>query len=104
MTPHRFKVNRKIACTAYTRYVLDIGQSEDWFGLHIGLLPCLLGYGKIARRLYDDPQTLRGSQNRYWKWIETYVAEDYTSAVDAGTGKLNFVLFIPLTDSTRSTC
>ncbi|KAF2097226.1 hypothetical protein NA57DRAFT_66864 [Rhizodiscina lignyota] len=73
------------ACTAYTRYVLDVGQSEDWFGLHMALLPCLIGYGKIARRLYDDPQTARGSRNRYWKWIETYVGEDYVSAVDAGS-------------------
>ncbi|KAF2086708.1 hypothetical protein K490DRAFT_43873 [Saccharata proteae CBS 121410] len=71
------------ACTAYTRYVLDIGQSEDWFALQIALLPCLLGYGVIARRLYNDPNTKRDG-NPYWTWIANYVAEDYVQAVDTG--------------------
>lgn len=75
-----------IACTAYTRYVLDIGQSEDWLALQVALLPCLIGYGIIARRLYDDPKTAR--QGKYWKWIETYVAEDYREAVELGSGKM----------------
>lgn len=73
------------ACTAYTRYVLDLGQSEDFLALQIALLPCLLGYGMIAKRLFDDPETLRDG-NKYWKWIETYVAEDYKEAVDIGRG------------------
>ncbi|OMP82669.1 putative hydroxymethylpyrimidine/phosphomethylpyrimidine kinase 2 [Diplodia seriata] len=71
------------ACTAYTRYVLDIGQSEDWFALQIALMPCLIGYGHIARRLYDDPTTKREG-NTYWDWVEQYVAQDYTDAVKAG--------------------
>jgi thiaminase len=68
-----------------TRYVLDIGQSEDWLALQIALLPCLIGYGIIARQLYDDPNTLREG-NKYWKWIETYVAEDYLDAMQVGRG------------------
>lgn len=94
----------RTACTAYTRYifqsnlvgvhltnkapryVLDIGQSEDSLALEIALFPCLLGYGRIARRLYEDSQTVKNS--RYWKWIETYVAEDYCEAMRAGIGKL----------------
>ncbi|KAF2729047.1 hypothetical protein EJ04DRAFT_503080 [Polyplosphaeria fusca] len=68
------------ACTAYTRYVLDIGQSEDWLALQVALLPCLIGYGFIARRLYDDARTVRHG-NKYWKWIETYVADDYVQAM-----------------------
>ncbi|KAF1978337.1 hypothetical protein BU23DRAFT_595557 [Bimuria novae-zelandiae CBS 107.79] len=71
------------ACTAYTRYVLDIGQSEDWFALQIALLPCLIGYGMIGRRLYDDPKTVREG-SKYWKWIETYVEEHYCQAVQVG--------------------
>lgn len=71
------------ACTAYTRYVLDIGQKEDWFGLQVALLPCMIGYGVIARRLYDDPETKRDG-NRYWSWIEQYVGEDYEQAVTIG--------------------
>jgi hydroxymethylpyrimidine/phosphomethylpyrimidine kinase len=73
----------KMACTAYTRYVLDVGQAEDWFALQIALLPCLLGYGVIARRLFDDPTTKREG-NLYWKWVENYVADDYSEAVRLG--------------------
>jgi thiaminase len=71
------------ACVAYTRYVLDIGHQQDFFALQMALLPCLLGYGVIARRLYEDPATKREG-NRYWKWIENYVAEDYVEAVRLG--------------------
>lgn len=73
------------ACTAYTRYVLDIGQSEDWLALQIALLPCLLGYGHIARRLYQQQTTNPPAQpNRYLKWIHNYVADDYVAAVAKG--------------------
>jgi hydroxymethylpyrimidine/phosphomethylpyrimidine kinase len=66
--------------------VLDIGQSEDWFALQIALAPCLLGYSIIAKRLYSDPKTKRDG-NTYWKWIETYVADDYSEAVRVGSGE-----------------
>ena len=49
------------------------------------MLPCLIGYGIIARRLHDDPHSLR-EKNQYWKWIETYVAEDYGEAMSNGKG------------------
>ena len=65
--------------------MLDIGQSDDWFALQMSFAPCLLGYGFIARRLYDDVKTIREG-NRYWKWIENYVAEDYKEAVKVGSG------------------
>lgn len=72
------------ATTAYTRYVLDIGQSQDWLALQVALLPCLIGYGMIAKRLFDDPSTLReGSQ--YWKWVESYVGEEYVDAMKRGS-------------------
>ncbi|QIW95689.1 hypothetical protein AMS68_001207 [Peltaster fructicola] len=73
------------ACTAYTRYVLDIGQSEDWLALQIALLPCLLGYGMIAARLHHLQITDPPAQpNRYLTWINNYVAEDYVAAVRTG--------------------
>ncbi|KAI0200485.1 Rapamycin-insensitive companion of mTOR, N-term-domain-containing protein [Astrocystis sublimbata] len=71
------------ACTAYTRYVLDIGQSEDWLGLQIALAPCLLGYGAIAKQLHGDPCT-KTEGNTYWPWILNYVADDYVQAVQTG--------------------
>lgn len=78
--------NIALACTAYTRYVLDIGQSEDWLGLQVALAPCLLGYGAIAKQLHGDPRT-KTEGNTYWKWILNYVAEDYVQAVQTGSGK-----------------
>lgn len=68
------------------RYVLDVGHSEDWFALQIAMAPCLIGYGVIARRLYDDPLTKREG-NIYWKWIENYVADDFVEAVSVGSSK-----------------
>jgi hydroxymethylpyrimidine/phosphomethylpyrimidine kinase len=68
--------------------VLDVGQSEDWLALQIALLPCLLGYSVIAKRLktlqIDQPAS---TPNRYLKWIDNYVAEDYSEAVRSGCGK-----------------
>ncbi|KAL2760915.1 hypothetical protein ACRALDRAFT_2131177 [Sodiomyces alcalophilus JCM 7366] len=68
------------ACTAYTRYVLDVGQSEGWFALMVALAPCILGYGAVGKQLHADPATVRDG-NTFWPWIENYVAEDYVSAV-----------------------
>ncbi|KAJ5724628.1 hypothetical protein N7493_006356 [Penicillium malachiteum] len=76
-----------IACTAYSRYILDVGQSEDWLALQMALAPCLIGYGAIAGRLFSEEKTLREG-NRYWKWIENYVADDYAEAVRLGSALL----------------
>ncbi|KAI9659903.1 MAG: hypothetical protein M1821_001255 [Bathelium mastoideum] len=75
------------ACTAVSRcgrYFLDVGQSEDWLALQIALLPCLLGYGMIAERLHGDPETVKEG-NRYQKWIQNYISEDFTQAVKTGS-------------------
>ena len=72
-----------------------MGQSEDWLALQMALAPCLIGYGAIAKRLYSAGETLREG-NRYWKWIENYVADDYTEAVRLGSGTFllpSFLLF-----------
>ena len=73
-------------CTAYTRYLLDIGSSQDYFALQIALAPCLLGYGEIGARLFSDPATVK-SGNPYLRWIENYVADDYKQALKAGKGR-----------------
>ncbi|KAI1958846.1 trifunctional hydroxymethylpyrimidine kinase/phosphomethylpyrimidine kinase/thiaminase [Ophidiomyces ophidiicola] len=72
------------ACTAYSRYILDVGQSEDWLALQVALSPCLIGYGAIAQRLHTDEGSVR-TDNKYWKWVENYVAEDYSAAVRLGS-------------------
>lgn len=68
------------------RYVLDIGQSQDWLGLQVALAPCLLGYGALAKMLHGDPKSVREG-NHYWNWIENYVADDYVQAVKTGSGE-----------------
>lgn len=75
-----------VACTAYTRYVLDVGQSGDWLGLQMALAPCLLGYGAAAKMLHDHEKTVREG-NTYWAWIKNYNEEDYTDAVKLGSGE-----------------
>lgn len=81
------KLTLEQACTAYTRYVLDIGQSEDWIGLQVALAPCLLGYAALAKQLHADPMTRKDGGNTYWPWILNYVADDYLEAVKTGSGK-----------------
>jgi thiaminase len=58
---------------AYSRYVLDVGQAQDWLALQMALLPCL-----------HADSVKEG--NPYWKWIENYVADDYVEAVQKGSG------------------
>ncbi|KAH7000267.1 Phosphomethylpyrimidine kinase-domain-containing protein [Ilyonectria destructans] len=75
------------ACTAYTRYVLDVGQTSDWLGLQMALAPCLLGYGAVAQMLHGHADT-RHEDNTYWAWIKNYVADDYVEAVTLGSDLL----------------
>ncbi|KAK8015662.1 hypothetical protein PG991_008550 [Apiospora marii] len=77
------------ACTAYTRYVLDVGMSSDWLALQVALGPCLLGYGAIGQALYDEKnENTKREDNTYYKWICNYVAEDYVEAVRTGRALL----------------
>ena len=64
-----------------------MGQSEDWFALQIAIAPCLLGYSFIGTRLFADPKTAREG-NRYWKWIESYAAEDFQAPTRTYRGKI----------------
>lgn len=81
------RTKESLACTAYSRYVLDVGMSQDWLALQMALAPCLLGYGVAAERLYRDELSVSTEQgNRYWRWVENYVADDYREAVRVGRG------------------
>lgn len=71
------------ATTAYTRYVLDIGQSQDWLALQVAQLPCLIGYGIIAKSLFENASTSR--EGRYWTWVQQYVDEKYVEAMARGS-------------------
>ena len=88
-------------CWVGSRYVLDIGQSQDWLALQVALAPCLIGYGDIAKRLHADPKTKREG-NIYWKWIENYVADDYREAVSVGSGKWTCGHVMPVYSQTEA--
>lgn len=70
-------------CIAYTRFVLDIGATQDFFALHVAMAPCLIGYRDIAVRIknkYKDGK----AENIYWKWVENYAGEDYGNSYKNG--------------------
>ncbi|KAF9926526.1 hypothetical protein FBU30_003929 [Linnemannia zychae] len=77
-----------MANVAYTRYVLDIGMKGDLLELGLAIAPCLIGYGQIGIRLYNDPNTLKGDANPYWDWIKSYVSDEYQAAVTRGIENL----------------
>ncbi|KAL8243690.1 hypothetical protein R6Q59_009948 [Mikania micrantha] len=73
------------ACVAYSRFVLDVGASQDWLALQLALLPCLVGYRVVADRLANLDG--RVEKSRYWRWVENYAADEYKVAVDMGVGE-----------------
>ncbi|KAG2195245.1 hypothetical protein INT47_007974 [Mucor saturninus] len=76
--------------SAYTRFVLDKGASGDMLDLKAAMLPCLLGYGEIGIKLFNDPATKREG-NPYWSWICQYAAEDYQTAVLTGLAEFELL-------------
>jgi thiaminase/transcriptional activator TenA len=76
------------ATIAYTRFVLERGMAGDVLDLHTALAPCVIGYGEIARALFDDPATqLEG--NPYRAWIDAYAGEDYQALANAARQQLD---------------
>jgi thiaminase II len=76
-----------LANVAYSRWLLDIGQSEDWMALHMALASCSIGYQVSALLLQADVKTKRVG-NPYYKWIESYSGDDYQNSVRSTSGEL----------------
>lgn len=69
---------------AYTRYVLEAGQSGDLLDLFTALSPCMIGYGEIGKRLSKLPKGL-DKENPYSVWIAEYASSEYQEiALSAG--------------------
>lgn len=65
---------------AYTRYVLERGYSGNLLDLLAALVPCIIGYAEIGKRLQRE-----ATSDQYADWINTYAGEDYqTSALAIG--------------------
>lgn len=58
---------------AYTRYVLDCGQSGDFLDLLAALVPCAHGYGEIGLNLAASA----APDTPYREWIDTYAGDDF---------------------------
>jgi thiaminase II len=76
-----------LANVAYSRWLLDVGQSEDWIALQMALASCSIGYGVSAQLLQADIKTKRVG-NPYYKWIESYSGDEYQETVRSTSGKL----------------
>ena len=76
-----------LANVAYSRWLLDIGQSEDWIALQMALASCVIGYGVSAQLLQAGFKTKRVG-NPYYKWIESYISDDYQEVMQSTSGKL----------------
>jgi len=74
------------ATVAYTRFVLDIGQSGDLLDLQVALTPCTLGYAEIARRLAPAGAEALPADHPYREWIGEYASPAY-QAVAAAAGE-----------------
>ncbi|PYE87597.1 thiaminase II [Phyllobacterium leguminum] len=68
-----FNIREEPENLAYTRYVLDCGQTGDFLDLLTALIPCAHGYGEIGL----DLAATATSGTPYQEWIDTYAGADY---------------------------
>lgn len=67
---------------AYTRYVLERGQTGTLLDLYCALAPCGVGYAETAAWLVQQNWTKR-QDNPYASWIEMYASDDYQAGAEA---------------------
>ncbi|KAK6331866.1 hypothetical protein TWF718_002405 [Orbilia javanica] len=68
--------------TAYTRYILDVGNNGDIAALMVSLISCSVGYQVAASsRENEDTSVRTGQGNVFWRWVEEYASEDYAREV-----------------------
>ena len=68
-----FEAEEEMENLAYTRYVMDAGQSGDFLDMMAALAPCCLGYGEIGARLGQNAS----ADTTYREWIDTYADAEY---------------------------
>ncbi len=75
---------------AYTRYVLEAGNSGDLLDLLVALSPCSCGYGEIGHRLLNDPST-KLECNPYRDWIELYGGAEFQDVTKKAVEQIDSV-------------
>ncbi|KAK7454097.1 hypothetical protein VKT23_011608 [Stygiomarasmius scandens] len=63
-----FRVERSIAELAYSQYLQNNAQGDDWYNLHVVLIGCYWGWCKLALDLYQQPTTKKDTAF-YKTWI-----------------------------------
>ena len=68
------KIPMKIACRSYTSFLLDSAEKEDFAGILMAVMPCMLGYEYVFRKTKErHPEVMDG-------YFGPLVA-DYTSSM-----------------------
>ena len=70
------KTPESLATLAYTRFVLEAGQSGDLLDLYVALAPCMVGYAEIGSAL-SASKTKQVPENPYDVWINEYASDAY---------------------------
>ncbi len=70
------KTPESLATLAYTRFVLEAGQSGDLLDLYVALAPCMVGYAEIGSAL-STSKTKQSAENPYDVWINEYASDAY---------------------------
>ena len=78
-------VPEKSETVAYTRFVLDAGNSGDLLDLYVSLAPCMIGYGEIGARLKGE----QSGENAYAEWIDEYASDGYQDLMNATIANLD---------------
>lgn len=85
----------KTATIAYTRFVLDAGNSGDLLDLYVALAPCMIGYGEIGKTL----EPLASEQNPYREWIHEYASDGYQELTLATINNLDVLAAEMMTEA-----
>ena len=88
-------VPEKAQTIAYTRFVLDAGNSGDLLDLYVALAPCMIGYGEIGARL----ATVQAPDNPYAEWINEYASQPYQELVAATITNLDDLAAVMMTQA-----
>ncbi|KAL9086346.1 MAG: hypothetical protein Q9165_007132 [Trypethelium subeluteriae] len=74
--------NRNIEELAYGNWLQNSASSEDWFNLHVMIIPCIYGWTKLADGLLNDPST-KNDTIFFSTWIQPNTDPSYANDLSA---------------------